>query len=143
VSASGGPGARADRLLPTPVGPNAVFYSYLAGGELRLQRCAACGTWRHPPRHRCARCGSADAAWERACGRGRVFSWTLTHQAVDPAFEPPYAILVVETEEGPRLVGNLVDGDPSGIALDLPVEIEVEPVSPTVGLVQFRLARPM
>jgi uncharacterized OB-fold protein len=72
-----------------------------------------------------------------------VFSWTVTHRAVDPAFEPPYAVLVVETEEGPRLVGNLVDADPTGLALDLPVEIGVEPVSPTVGLVQFRLARPM
>ena len=127
-----------DRLLPTPVGPNAQFYAYLAQGELRLQRCTACGTWRHPPRHRCAHCGSHDAEWAPASGRGHVFSWTVTHRAVDPAFTPPYAVLVVETEEGPRLVGNLRGLEPSELVLDLPVVAEIERVSDTVGLLWFR-----
>ncbi len=129
-----------DRIVPTPIGPNAEFYEFLARGELRLQRCAACGTWRHPPRHRCAHCGSLDAAWERAPGRGRVFSWTVTHRPVDPAFDPPYAVLVVELDEGPRLVGNLRGMEPSGLALDLPVVVEIEPVSEHVGFVWFRPA---
>ncbi|GIU86690.1 MAG: hypothetical protein KatS3mg009_1205 [Acidimicrobiia bacterium] len=141
-----GPGERPPRLVPDPVGPNAEFFAYLARGELRLQRCARCRRWRHPPRHRCASCGSTEATWERASGRGRVFSWTVTHRAVDPAFEPPYAIVVVETDEGPRLVGNLAGDDPADLArlaLDVPVVIEVEPVSEAFGLVQFRLAPPM
>ena len=53
----------------------------LRTGELRLQRCADCGTWRHPPRHRCASCGSLAWTWEPVAGRGRMFSWTITHQA--------------------------------------------------------------
>ena len=126
-----------DRLLPSPVGPNAEFYSFLARGELRLQRCAACGTWRHPPRHRCAACGSLDATWELASGRGRLFSWTVTHRAVDPAFEPPYVIAVLELEEGPRLVGNTRGLAPADLALDLPMVVEIEPVSDTVGLLWF------
>jgi uncharacterized OB-fold protein len=131
-----------DRFLPSPVGLNGEFYAFLARGELRLQRCATCGSWRHPPRHRCALCGSVDATWEPATGRGRVFSWTVTHRAVDPAFTPPYAILVVELEEGPRLVGNLRDLDPSGLVLDLPVVVEIEHASDTVGLLWFRPASP-
>jgi uncharacterized protein len=126
-----------DRLLPSPVGPNAEFYRYLARGELRLQRCAACGGWRHPPRHRCAACGSLDATWELASGRGRLFSWTVTHRAVDPAFEPPYVIAVLELEEGPRLVGNARGLDLDDLALDLPMVVEIEPVSEAVGLLWF------
>jgi uncharacterized OB-fold protein len=129
-----------DRLLPSAVGLNGEFYAFLARSELRLQRCAACGTWRHPPRHRCAHCASVDATWEPATGRGRVFSWTVTHRAVDPAFTPPYAILVVELAEGPRLVGNLRGLEPSELVLDLPVAVEIEHASDTVGLLWFRPA---
>jgi uncharacterized OB-fold protein len=131
-----------DRFLPSPVGLNGEFYAFLARGELRLQRCAACGSWRHPPRYRCALCGSVDATWQPATGDGRVFSWTVTHRAVDPAFTPPYAILVVELEEGPRLVGNLRGLDPSKLVLDLPVVVEIEHASDTVGLLWFRPASP-
>ncbi len=129
-----------DRLLPSAVGLNGEFYAFLARDELRLQRCTACGMWRHPPRHRCAHCGSHDVTWDRASGRGRVFSWTVTHRAVDPAFTPPYAILVVELEEGPRLVGNLRGLEPSELVLDLPVIVEIEHASDTVGLLWFRPA---
>ncbi len=129
-----------DRLLPTPVGLNADFYAFLARGELRLQRCDACGAWRHPPRHRCAACGSAAAHWDTPSGRGRVFTWTVTHRAVDPAFTPPYAIVVVELEEGPRLVGNLRGLEPSELALDLPVVIEIEAINEAIGFLWFRPA---
>ena len=126
-----------DRLLPSPVGPNAEFYAFLGRGELRLQRCAVCGAWRHPPRHRCAACGALDATWERASGGGRVFTWTVTHRPVDPAFETPYAVVVVELDEGPRLVGNVRGIALSDLALDLPVVVEIEPVSEAVGLLWF------
>jgi uncharacterized OB-fold protein len=126
------------RILPNPVGPNADFYAWAARGELRLQRCADCGAWRHPPRHRCAACGSLAATWEPVSGCGRVFSWTVTHQQLDPAFEVPYAVVVVELDEGPRLVGNLRDLAPADLALDLRVEAVLEPISETVALVHFR-----
>jgi uncharacterized OB-fold protein len=126
------------RMIPDPIGPSAEFYAYLARGELRLQKCAACGTFRHPPRLRCAACSSGDVTWERASGRGHVFSWTVTHRAVDPAFEAPYAIVVCELEEGPRLVGNLRGLDPSELALDIPLVVELEPANERVALLWFR-----
>lgn len=130
---------RPGRIVPAPVGLNAEFYEWLARGELRIQRCGACGVLRHPPRHRCAACGASGSEWVRASGRGRVFSWTITHRAVDPAFSPPYAIVVAELEEGPRLVGNLRGAPPSALELDRPLTVEIEPYSDTVGFVWFRL----
>lgn len=131
------------RLVPHPVGLNAEFYAHCAAGELRFQRCGECGTWRHPPRYRCAACGSGTWSWERSTGRGEVFSWTVTHQALDPAYadELPYAVVVVELEEGPRLVGNLRGMAPADLALGLAVEVELEPVADGIALTHFRPSR--
>jgi len=130
----------AGRMLPNPDGPAAELYAHWARGELRLQRCASCHAWRHPPRFRCAACGSAAVTWDPVSGRGRVYTWTVTHRAVDPAFETPYAVVVAELEEGPRLVGNLRGAALADLTLDLPLVVEIEPVSDTVGLLWFRPA---
>jgi uncharacterized protein len=127
-----------ERLIPQPVGLNAEFYAHAAAGRLHFQRCGACATWRHPPRYLCAVCGSGEWSWQPSTSRGRVFTWTVTHRPIDPAFEPPYAIVVVETDEGVRVVGNLRDLDPAALAIDLPVEIVLEPANESVALLAFR-----
>jgi uncharacterized OB-fold protein len=131
---------RAARAVPSPTGLDAELYALAAGGTLHVQRCASCGTWRHPPRFLCAACGSPDWRWEPVSGRGRVFSWTVTHQALDPAFADavPYAVLVVELDEGVRLVGNLVGAPPDVLRLDLPVVVDLDRRSESVALVDFR-----
>ncbi|HZJ28293.1 MAG TPA: OB-fold domain-containing protein [Acidimicrobiia bacterium] len=136
---------RPGRVLPTPVGLNAEFYERAATtGRLHFQRCDACGRWRHPPRFRCAGCGSELWSWSPASGRGRVFSWTVTHRPVDPAFaaELPYAVLVVEMDEGVRVVGSLIGLPPGQLELDLPVVAELEIVAAEVALVHFRPVGP-
>jgi uncharacterized OB-fold protein len=132
-----------NKPLPHPDGLNAEFYEYCAQRELRFQRCA-CGVWRHPPRVLCAACGSEQWEWAGASGRGRVFTWTVTHQALHPAYadDVPYALLVVEMDEGVRMVSTLRELDPADLALDLPVEVVFEPRSETITLPCFRpLAR--
>ena len=132
--------ARPDRLLPSPPGINGEFYERAATtGVLHLQRCTDCEAWRHPPRLMCAACGSERWTWAPVSGRGRVFTWTTTHRAVDPAFadELPYAVLVVELEEGPRVVGNLVDLAPEALTLDLAVRVVLDVRSPSIALVDF------
>jgi uncharacterized OB-fold protein len=76
--------------------------------------------------------------WDLASGKARVFTWTITHRPVDPAFEPPYAVVVAELEEGPRLVGMLDGIANDELRLDLPVVVALEPVNHTVALVTFR-----
>ena len=129
-----------DKLIPQPVGLNAEFYAHCVAGELRFQRCTDCATWRHPPRARCASCGSEQSEWALASGRGQVYSWTITHRAIDPGFadELPYAVLVVEMDEGPRLIGNLRGLVPAELVLGMPMEVVFEKVSDTVALTHFR-----
>ncbi len=121
---------------PAPDGLSAQWYRFLAGGELRFQRCDRCGDWRHPPRFLCAECGSGDWSWQASARSGRVFSWTITHRPLHPMFSEvlPYSILVVELDEGPRIVcsaRNLPHGD---LALDLPVTIGIARLSEAAGL---------
>ncbi len=134
---------RPGRVLPSALGLNGEFYARAsATGRLHLQQCFDCSAWRHPPRFRCARCGSSAWTWEPTSGHGRVFTWTVTHRPIDPAFsgELPYAVLVVELDEGPRVVGNLLGIEPAALSLDLAVIVEIEVVSPTAAFVHFRPA---
>jgi uncharacterized OB-fold protein len=114
--------------LPSTDGPAADYYRHCLNGELRFQRCGDCGAWRHP--------------WARSSGRGRIFSWTVTHQAMHPAFaaEVPYAVIVVEMEEGVRLVTGLRGLDPSELRLDLPVEVEFEKLNDEIAIPHFHPA---
>ena len=118
----------------------AEFWDHCAKGELRFQRCGACGTWRHLPRLLCARCGSPEWSWERSSGRGKIFSWTITHQPLVQNFPDPvpYAVVVVELEEGVRMVSGLSGLDPARLELDLPVEAVMEDVADGVKLPLFR-----
>jgi len=128
------------KLIPDPDGRNADFYAHLAGGTLCIQSCASCDASQHPPRYLCTRCGSRDLEWRPASGRGRIFSWTVSHRPVDPAWavDGPWATLVVEMEEGVRLVGGLRGLDPSQLRLDLPVEVEIEPATEAFAFIYFR-----
>ncbi len=127
------------RFTPNPEGLHAEFYAFCAKGELRFQRCNACAAWRHPPRILCPRCGAESWEWARSSGRGKVYSWTITHQALLPMFaeDLPYAVVVVELDEGLRLVSALRGIEPAAIALNLPVEVRFHKVSDTIGLHWF------
>ena len=63
----------------------------------------------------------------------------ITHRPA-PGFTAPYVIAVVELDEGPRLLTNLVeiDPDPEVLPLDLPVEVVFE----TVGEIALPMFRP-
>jgi len=69
-----------------------------------------------------------------------VFSWTVTHRPVDPGWanEIPYATLIVEMDEGVRVVGSLRHLPPTELRLDLRVVAEVEPVSDAFAFIHFR-----
>jgi uncharacterized protein len=127
------------RFTPSPDCLAAEFYAHLAKGELRLQRCDACATWRHPPRILCGRCGADGWHWASASGRGAVYTWTVTHQPLVPPFagDVPYAVVVVELEEGPRLVTAVRGIEPRALTLGLPVELRIVRTSETIGLHYF------
>jgi len=128
------------RPLPELSGTSGEFYGFCKAGELRFQRCNDCATWRHVPREICPECASFDWEWAASTGRGTVFTWTVVARALHPAFADavPYAPIVVELEEGVRLLSEMVDCAPEELEIDMPVEVVFEAVSPDVTLPKFR-----
>jgi uncharacterized OB-fold protein len=126
--------------LPELSGHAGEFYGFCRQGELRFQRCSDCRAWRHVPREMCAACGSWDWEWARSSGRGSLFSWIVVARALHPAFDAdvPYAPVVVEMDEGVRLLSQMVDGEPESLEIGMRVEVVFDLVTDQVTLPRFR-----
>jgi len=114
------------------------FWEGVAAGELRLQRCAGCSRLRMPPSPMCPSCHSLQWRVERASGRGTVYSWVIPrHSPANPDQEPPIVVLV-ELEEGVRLVSNLCEVQPEAVRNGMAVEVYFVDFENGVRLHQFR-----
>jgi uncharacterized OB-fold protein len=116
--------------LPAPV-VNADSRPYWEGareGKLLLQRCGDCGTLRFFPRYLCTACGSDRTEWAEASGRGTVHSFTIVHRAAFPEFQArtPYVVALVDLEEGPRIMTNIVGDDALAVSIGDAVVVEFE-----------------
>ena len=87
---------------------SAPFIEGLQRGEVRYQACASCGAAQTLARYACRECGSKELQWRVARGTGRVYSVTTVARAPSDEFRPlaPYALAIVELDEGPRLMGH-------------------------------------
>ncbi|MBI1735877.1 MAG: Zn-ribbon domain-containing OB-fold protein [Candidatus Rokubacteria bacterium] len=131
--------------LPTPVvtPETAPYWEGARAGKLLLQRCLACRALRFYPRRACPSCWSERVEWVEASGRGRVHSFTVIHRPPAPAFASrlPYVVALVDLEEGPRMMANVVGDGALEVAIDDPVTVTFEPRG-DIALPQFqRVAR--
>ncbi len=75
----------------------------------------------------CNRCGSFDARWEPACGRGTIASWIVNHHAFDAATSSPYVVLMVRLDEQDDVVlPGAFAGPPDGTGLAVGARVQVE-----------------
>jgi uncharacterized protein len=82
--------------------------SYWEGAERRellVQRCTACSAHQLYPRPYCLRC-QGEIEWVRASGDGTVYSKITVHLQTLPELEPPYDVILVELDEGPRMLAT-------------------------------------
>lgn len=128
--------------LPTRTAEAAPFWEGALQGQLRTQYCPACRRHQFPPRRLCMHCGGRNVGWQGVSGRGRVYSFTIVHRAPEPAFaaEVPYAVAVVDLEEGGRMMTNIVGCAPDDVRVGMEVCAVFERVADDVALVKFRPA---
>lgn len=126
--------------LPTVAPLTEPYWTGLAQGELRHQSCRQCGHAWLPAREECPRCLSDDWEWKPSQGRGRIISWVVYHQAPDPAFADrvPYNVAIVELDEGPRLITNILAPE-EDLEIERPVVLQIEDEF-GCSLPRFRLA---
>jgi uncharacterized OB-fold protein len=134
--------AAPSRPVPAITPEMAPFWKAARRHELTALRCLDCGTFRFPAREVCSGCLSRRAEWQRVSGRGRVFSAVVMHQASHPWFasRTPYAVVVVELDEGARMLSTVAGPEPQAIAIGMPVEVDFEDLTAEVSLPLFRPA---
>ena len=127
---------------PTPTPETMHYWDGCKAGKLLLQRCCDTGKAYFPPRPFSPYTGSRKVEVFEASGRAKLYSYVIHHRPV-PGFEPPYAIAVVELEEGPRMMTNILDcpQTPEALQLDMPLEVVFHPIDDEVSLPYFRPAR--
>jgi uncharacterized OB-fold protein len=128
------------RPAPVRTEDSIVFWDACRDGRLVAQRCADCGRLRHPPRLMCPRCGSLNVEVAELSGRGAVYSYAALHYPQSPAFDYPVLAVLVDLEEGVRLLANL-----EGIAVDqvrigMPVVVGFTPTVDDCAVPVFRPA---
>ena len=129
------------RFVPEPTPETRPFWEGCKAGELRVQRCAACSHTYFPPRPFCPKCAHREVQWVKASGKGKLYSYVIHHRPM-PGYTPPYSIAVVELDEGPRMMTNIVDcpQTPEALQLDMRVQVTFTPISDTISLPQWRPA---
>lgn len=130
-----------DFIEPIVTDVNRGFWEGTAAGELRVQRCAACGFLRYPPAPWCPSCLDEGAEWIPLSGRGTILSRLIFHQGYHPAWKErlPYNVVLVQLEEGPRMISNVAPLSEQGFAVGDAVEVVFEREGDVV-IPRFRLA---
>jgi uncharacterized OB-fold protein len=113
--------------------------------ELWMRYCNRCAKPYFYPRDVCPMCGSRDVDWKQMSGRGTLHTYAIVQRAPMPGFndDVPYVTAIVELEEGPRMMTNLVgieNPDPSKIKVGMPVQVTFEDITDEISLPKFRPA---
>lgn len=126
-----GPVPHASSLLSVP------FWQGCRSGELRYQRCQACGRANFPPTEHCRQCLSAELQWKQSGGAGEIYSWTVVRRPVTAEFAPPYAPAIITLDEGYQMLTNVVGVAPDDLAVGMRVQVQFHAVGPDVTLPYF------
>jgi len=126
------------RPAPFPDHDSAPYWAAAHEGRLVVQRCTRCGAHQLYPRDRCISC-RGPVEWVDASGRGTVYSFTVIRQNHQRPFRDqiPYVVALVDLEEGPRVMTNVVGCDPEDVNIDMPVTATFEAVSDQAGIALF------
>jgi uncharacterized OB-fold protein len=126
-------------VLPELTDLNRPFWEGCRNDQLVLQRCSECGHLRYPISRVCPRCISSSYSWEPTSGRGTVYSFAVFRHAYNEAWrdQVPYAVALIELEEGPTMISNIVGVDVDDVHVGLPVRVVFAPATDQVTVPRF------
>ena len=126
------------RPAPPPDADSAPYWSAAHEGRLVIQHCTSCGNRQLYARDRCLVC-RGPVEWVEASGRGTVYSFTVIRQNYSRPFRDwiPYVVALVDLEEGPRVMTNIVDCEPDDVRIGMAVQARFEAVSDEAGIALF------
>ena len=136
---TGSPVRRLMKPLPQPGPESLPYWEAARTRRLLLPLCSRCGKFWFPPSRRCPHCLSPDFDWREPKGEGRVYSFVVYHRVYHPAFEGevPYVVALVELDEGPRMLTNIVGVAPGNVCCDMRVRVVFDEVAPDYVIPKF------
>jgi uncharacterized OB-fold protein len=127
--------------IPTPTPETQPFWEAAKRHVLSIQRCDDCQQYYFYPRPLCPHCLSRAVSWVPVSGRGRLHTFVINYRPPRKfPTQDPIIIGIVELDEGPRLLTNIVGiaADPAQLRCDLPVEVVFEDITDEITLPKFR-----
>lgn len=109
--------------IETASGPDAAYQEFLAQGEFRIQQCDACARHVFYPRVLCPHCGSTQLGWRMASGNGVVYACSVIMGK--PGTNSDYAVVLVDLQEGVRLMSHVVDCDQHAVTIGMQVSARI------------------
>jgi uncharacterized OB-fold protein len=135
-----------NRPLPAPLIPECQpYWDGLKDNKLMLPQCEDCNKPFFYPRISCPHCHSRNIAWMQASGKGKLYSFEIAYQKLNRRFNvpTPYILAMIELDEGPRMMSNLinVEANPDVVKCDMPVEVVFEKMTDDITLPLFQPAQ--
>ena len=130
----------AAKPLPKADPTTAPFWESVKNEAMALQYSPATGKYLFYPRGVSPFATDDELEWVEASGRGTVYSYTIARRPTAPQWgdDCPYAIAIIELEEGPHMTANLVDCEFDAVKIGMRVVATYSDVTPEVTLVNFR-----
>ncbi|ASR03201.1 MULTISPECIES: Zn-ribbon domain-containing OB-fold protein [Gordonia] len=131
---------RAD--IPTVETATTAYWDAANDGTLLIARCDDCGKVHHYPRPFCPSCWSENVTSIEASGRGTLYTYSTVYvNDLHPFKERlPYIAAIVELDEGPRLMTNMEDCEPTDLHVGMPVTVGFRPITDELTATIFRPA---
>jgi len=130
--------------LPRPISnaDSLPYWNAARERKLLIRKCKACGELHFMPRHLCPVCWSDQLEWIQSKGEGTVHSCTVIRRAPVATFASlgPYVLALIDLDEGPRMVTNIVGVDALLAKIGDRVEVTFEDRGDGAMLPQFKRA---
>ena len=128
------------KFMPRSRPETAAWWEACREEKLMIQRCSQCGAFQFYPRIVCTSCMSDQVEWFQASGRAKVVTFTVCRLPVAKAYaaDVPYVVALVQLEEGPTMMSNIVQCDPESVLCGMPLEVVFEVWSDEITMPQFR-----
>lgn len=117
--------------LPTPEADTVEFWQAAKEERLLIKHCEDCGAYVYYPRPFCPSCWSRNVTWHQASGNANLYTWSVIFNNDQPPFRDrvPYVAAIVDLEEGPRMMTNVVDTPFEDLRVGMALRVTWMPIS--------------
>lgn len=129
--------------MPLPTKWSRPFWDAARQHRLVLRKCSACGYIDHPPYLYCTNCHSDEHEWVEASGKATLAAYAINIFGVPFPFwvDLPYVVALVDLEEGPRMISNVVDCEHDQLTNGMELEVVFDDVTDEITMPKWRPAK--